>query len=74
MTLIEVLRRAAGYLETHGSESPRLDAEVLLAHVLGIDGYTKLRKDAWLLEWQTAASDVTGFDAAAIMAAPFDRG
>ena len=36
MTLIEVLRRATGYLETHGSESPRLDAEVLLAHVLGI--------------------------------------
>ena len=36
MTLLEVLRRATGYLETHGSESPRLDAEVLLAHVLGI--------------------------------------
>lgn len=36
MTLLEVLRRATGYLGTHGSESPRLDAEVLLAHVLGI--------------------------------------
>jgi len=36
LTLLEVLRRAAGYLESHGSESPRLDAEVLLAHVLGI--------------------------------------
>ncbi len=36
MTLLEVLRRATGYLETHGSSSPRLDAEVLLAHVLGI--------------------------------------
>jgi release factor glutamine methyltransferase len=36
LTLIEVLRRATGYLEAHGSESPRLDAEVLLAHVLGL--------------------------------------
>ncbi len=36
MTLLEVLKRATGYLETHGSESPRLDAEVLLAHVLGV--------------------------------------
>jgi release factor glutamine methyltransferase len=36
LTLLEVLRRATGYLETHGSNSPRLDAEVLLAHVLGM--------------------------------------
>jgi release factor glutamine methyltransferase len=36
LTLLEVLKRATGYLETHGSGSPRLDAEVLLAHVLGI--------------------------------------
>jgi release factor glutamine methyltransferase len=36
LTLLEVLKRATGYLEAHGSESPRLDAEVLLAHVLGI--------------------------------------
>ncbi|MDQ6918845.1 MAG: peptide chain release factor N(5)-glutamine methyltransferase [Candidatus Dormibacteraeota bacterium] len=36
MTLLEVLKRATGYLETHGSASPRLDAEVLLAHVLGL--------------------------------------
>jgi release factor glutamine methyltransferase len=36
LTLLEVLRRATGYLETHASDSPRLDAEVLLAHVLGI--------------------------------------
>ncbi|HVD01995.1 MAG TPA: peptide chain release factor N(5)-glutamine methyltransferase [Candidatus Dormibacteraeota bacterium] len=34
MTLIEVLRRATGYLELHGSSSPRLDAEVLLAFAL----------------------------------------
>jgi release factor glutamine methyltransferase len=36
LTLLEVLKRATGYLETHGSGSPRLDAEVLLAHVLGV--------------------------------------
>jgi release factor glutamine methyltransferase len=36
LTLLEVLRRATGFLETHGSVSPRLDAEVLLSHVLGI--------------------------------------
>jgi release factor glutamine methyltransferase len=30
-----VLKRAAGHLEKHGSDSARLDAEVLLAHVLG---------------------------------------
>ena len=32
MTLLEVLRRATGYLEEHGSSSPRLDAELLMAH------------------------------------------
>jgi len=31
-----VLRRATGYLEQHGSSSPRLDAEVLMAHALGL--------------------------------------
>ncbi len=36
LTLIEVLRRATGHLGAHGSASPRLDAEVLLAHVLGL--------------------------------------
>jgi release factor glutamine methyltransferase len=36
LTLIEVLRRATGYLEQHGSSSPRLDAELLLAHALGL--------------------------------------
>jgi release factor glutamine methyltransferase len=36
LTLIEVLRRATGYLEQHGSDSPRLDAELLLAHSLGL--------------------------------------
>jgi len=36
LTLLEILRRATGYLTAHGSGSPRLDAEVLLAHALGI--------------------------------------
>lgn len=36
MTLLEVLRRATGFLEQHGSSSARLDAELLLAHALGI--------------------------------------
>jgi release factor glutamine methyltransferase len=36
LTLIEVLRRAAGYLEQRGSDSPRLDSELLLAHALGV--------------------------------------
>jgi release factor glutamine methyltransferase len=31
-----VLKRATGHLEKHGSPSPRLDAEVLLAHSLGV--------------------------------------
>jgi release factor glutamine methyltransferase len=33
----ELLAAASGRLDTSGSETPRLDAEVLLAHVLGID-------------------------------------
>jgi release factor glutamine methyltransferase len=36
LTLLEILRRATGYLTSHGSESARLDAELLLAHALGI--------------------------------------
>jgi len=34
--VIEVLKRATGHLQKHGSTSPRLDAELLLAHALGI--------------------------------------
>jgi release factor glutamine methyltransferase len=33
----DVVRRAAGYLERHGVESPRETAEILLMHVLDID-------------------------------------
>jgi len=36
VTLGEVLRAAAGYLERKGVDSPRLDAERLLAHALGL--------------------------------------
>jgi release factor glutamine methyltransferase len=36
-TVSELVRRAADRLSTSGSESPRLDAELLLAQVLGID-------------------------------------
>lgn len=35
LTVLEVLRSAAGYLEKKGIESARLNAELLLAHVLG---------------------------------------
>jgi len=44
VTLGEVLRAAAEYLERRGVESPRLDAERLLAHALGLsrlDLYTQ---------------------------------
>ena len=36
ITLLEILRLATGHLERSGSGSPRLDAELLLAHSLGI--------------------------------------
>ena len=34
--MLEVLKRATGHLQKHGSDSPRLDAELLLAHTLAI--------------------------------------
>lgn len=45
MTLGEVLRRSALHLEAKGSQTPRLDAERLLAHALGlsrVELYTQL--------------------------------
>ncbi|MFW6345725.1 MAG: peptide chain release factor N(5)-glutamine methyltransferase [Halomonas sp.] len=39
-----LLRRASGQLQAAGSPTPRLDAEVLLCHVLGVDR-------TWLYTW-----------------------
>ncbi|MGZ6260181.1 MAG: peptide chain release factor N(5)-glutamine methyltransferase, partial [Candidatus Limnocylindrales bacterium] len=36
-TIRELLEAAVAELRSAGSESPRLDAELLLGHVLGID-------------------------------------
>jgi len=36
LTVIEVLKAASGHLQKHGSDSARLDAELLLAQALGI--------------------------------------
>ena len=36
MTIVEVLKLSSDYLQKHGSDSSRLDAEVLLAHSLGL--------------------------------------
>lgn len=36
MILIEVLKLASDHLAKHGSDSPRLDSEVMLAHALGL--------------------------------------
>ncbi len=36
MTILEVIQRSADYLAKHGVDSPRLQAELLLAHVLRV--------------------------------------
>jgi release factor glutamine methyltransferase len=36
VTIVEVLKLSADYLHKHGSDSPRLDAELLLAHALKV--------------------------------------
>jgi release factor glutamine methyltransferase len=36
LTIVEVLKLSADYLQKHGSDSGRLDAELLLAHTLGL--------------------------------------
>lgn len=36
MTIVELLKLSADYLQKHGSDSGRLDAELLLAHALGL--------------------------------------
>ena len=37
LTIGEILRRSTGYLREKGSSSPRLDADLLLAHALGLE-------------------------------------
>jgi release factor glutamine methyltransferase len=37
LTIAEILRRSAAYLGERGSPSPRLDAELLLGHALGLE-------------------------------------
>jgi release factor glutamine methyltransferase len=47
IALAEVLRRSTQYLESNGSPTPRLDAELLLAHCLGltrIELYTQFER------------------------------
>lgn len=36
MTVVEVLKLSTDHLQKHGSDAPRLDAELLLAHALGV--------------------------------------
>lgn len=36
MTIVEVLKLASEHFQKHGADSPRLDAELLLAHALGL--------------------------------------
>jgi release factor glutamine methyltransferase len=36
LTIVEVLKLSADYLQKHGADSSRLDAELLLAHALGL--------------------------------------
>jgi release factor glutamine methyltransferase len=36
LTIVEILKLSADYLQKHGSDSGRLDAELLLAHTLGL--------------------------------------
>jgi release factor glutamine methyltransferase len=57
LTLGEVLRGATDYLDAHGVRSPRVDAELLLAHALGlsrIELYTQ--HDRPLTEEERAAA------------------
>lgn len=37
LTVAEIQRRSAAYLSERGSPSPRLDADLLLAHAIGVD-------------------------------------
>ena len=52
MTIVEVLKLSADYLQKHGSDSSRLDAELLLAHAL------KLRRLDLYLKFDHQMSEV----------------
>ena len=57
-TIGALLRVAAARLDTAGSDTPRLDAEVLLGHVLKVDRATLLAApEAVVSSAQTAAYD-----------------
>lgn len=51
MTIVEVLKLSADYLQKHGSDSSRLDAELLLAHTL------KLRRLDLYLKFDRSLSE-----------------
>jgi release factor glutamine methyltransferase len=55
LTIVEVLKLSTDYLRKHGSDSPRLDAELLLAHALEVR-----RLDLYLkFDHQLPEADVT---------------
>lgn len=41
-TVLDILRKTTGYFEKRGLESPRLEAELLMAHCLGLKGRLEL--------------------------------
>jgi release factor glutamine methyltransferase len=63
LTVLEVLKLASDHLQKHGSDSARLDAEVLLAHALGLrrlDLYLKFDRplsEAELVEYRSLTAN-----------------
>jgi release factor glutamine methyltransferase len=65
-TVLDIVRLSTAYLNDHGSESARLDAELLVAHALGI-----ARLDVYL-QYDRPLDDRAGRDPRA--AAPAGEG